>query len=131
MPLPPTPENVLYRLLNDRIRVTKHAGERALLSIAIRAQDSLNEQRQELLFRIQEIKNDINKTESQLRTLSKVMDKCLQGLAKYTADDVRMMDMLGEKIVRDEGRLRAAKGELAEIEDRLANAVTVWATSKF
>ncbi|KAI8323429.1 hypothetical protein GQ54DRAFT_310091 [Martensiomyces pterosporus] len=131
MPLPPTPENILYRLLNDRIRVAKSSNERALLTLAIRAQDSLNEQRQELHFRIQEIKTDIQKTESQIRTLTKLMDRCLEGLAKYSVDDARMMELLGEKVARDEDRLRAVKGELMEIEDKLTSAVTVWATAKY
>ncbi|KAJ2445507.1 hypothetical protein GGF42_005974 [Coemansia sp. RSA 2424] len=74
---------------------------------------------------------DIQHTESQLNLLSSLFDRYLQGGAKYSSDDARMMDSLGDKLAGQENRLRLAKADLADAEQRFAQLVTAWATTRF
>ncbi|KAJ2451597.1 hypothetical protein GGF42_004224 [Coemansia sp. RSA 2424] len=131
MPLPPTPENTLHKTLHDRFYTAKTIGERALLSLALQAFAVLKEQRQEYDSRTRSILRDIQHTESQLNLLSSLFDRYLQGGAKYSSDDARMMDSLGDKLAGQENRLRLAKADLADAEQRFAQLVIAWATTRF
>ncbi|KAJ2818337.1 hypothetical protein GGI24_005128 [Coemansia furcata] len=131
MPLPPTPENILHKTLHDRFYTAKTIGERALLSLALQAFAVLIEQRLETESRTRSILRDMQHTESQLSELSSMFDRYLQGSIKYSPDNARMMDSLGDKLAGQENRLRLVKADLADAEQRFAQLVTAWATTRF
>ncbi|KAJ2746852.1 hypothetical protein GGI20_001005 [Coemansia sp. BCRC 34301] len=131
MPLPPTPENILHKTLHDRFYIAKTIGERALLSLALQAFAVLKDQRQECESRSRFLLRDIQHTESQLSSLSSMFDRHIQGASKYTSDDARMMDSLGDRLAAQENRLRLVKADLADAEQRFAQLVTAWATTRF
>ncbi|KAJ2719420.1 hypothetical protein GGI07_005221 [Coemansia sp. Benny D115] len=131
MPVASTHDNILQKVLHDRFYSAKSAGERAILTLALKGLVDIKEQRQDAIIKIEEITRDIDITESQMRALSTLFDRYLQGLVKYSSDDARMMNVLCDKLAAQEARLRAAKAEMVDAEQRFAHLVTTWATSKF
>ncbi|KAJ1822798.1 hypothetical protein LPJ56_000621 [Coemansia sp. RSA 2599] len=99
--------------------------------MALLAFSNLQVLRQDISMQTEELTRDIQLTESQMRLLSSSFDRYLQGLATYSADDARVMGILGERLAALETRLRSTREELVNAEQRFIGLLTTWATSRF
>ncbi|KAJ1951497.1 hypothetical protein DL89DRAFT_295327 [Linderina pennispora] len=131
MPPHATPDQLLYKLISDRLRSTHNAREKALLYLAALAHDSLERQRPELELRLKELARLQAETHTQIKLQTKIREKYLHGDIDLTANDERMLVMSRRHLAEDETRILDVQQKLASLQEAFRDAVKLWATTSY